>query len=271
VKVAYFVLGLTISVACADRAFADDTLRDLCPDRPGKGTSACTLDAGYFQLESDLFNGTVQRSGAITTDTYYVTNPNLKYGVSDDFDIELNLAPDVIVRMHDAENGLTQTWSGIGDLYLRAKWAAIGNSGSDFALAIEPYLKLPTAQIGIGNGAIEGGVVMPISLSLGDDWSLGSTPEVDMLKNAVSYGRHLSLTDVIGIGRTIGSGVTLGAEIWESTNLDPSGTTQSWSFDLDGAWQPDGSPDLQLDVGINLGLNHNTPGSQVYVGISRRF
>ncbi|MBI3678069.1 MAG: hypothetical protein HY243_15780 [Proteobacteria bacterium] len=40
-------------------------LRPLCPDRPGKGTSACTGDEGYFQIESDVFNETIERSGGI--------------------------------------------------------------------------------------------------------------------------------------------------------------------------------------------------------------
>ena len=153
-------------------AHADDDVRDLCPDRPGKGTSACTVDAGYFQIESDLFNGTFQRVGPVTTSTYYLTDPNLKYGVNADFDVEANIAPEVIVRSHNSTTGMTQTWSGVGDLYLRAKWAAIGNSGSDIALTIEPYLKLPTAPMGVGNGAIEGGIVLPVSIALDGNWSL---------------------------------------------------------------------------------------------------
>jgi hypothetical protein len=160
----------------ASNAHADVNLRDLCPDRPGKATSACTVDAGYFQLESDLFNGSFQRAGGITTDTWFVTNPNLKFGVSDDFDVEANLAPLVLIRTHDSLTDMTRTLSGIGDLFLRAKWAAIGNGGSNFAFALEPYLKLPTARVGIGTGAVEGGLVVPISLTLGDGWSLGSTP-----------------------------------------------------------------------------------------------
>jgi Putative MetA-pathway of phenol degradation len=254
--------------AFAGPVFADDGIRDLCPDRPGKNTSACTLDAGYFQIESDLFNGSFQHTGGITTDIYYVTNPNIKYGVSDAFDVELNLAPDVIVRTHDSATDTTQTEEGLGDLFLRAKYAAIGNGGSDFAFVLEPYLKLPTARIGMGDGAVEGGIVAPLSLDLGDGWSLGSTPEVDVLKNNLDDGRHATLTNVISIGRAVGSGVTLGTELWESTNFDPARTTEAYSFDIDAAWQP--STNLQLDAGINLGLNRSTPGSQAYFGISRR-
>jgi hypothetical protein len=269
----YIALGALLLATAAEisTAHADDGLRDLCPDRPGKGTSACTVDPGYFQLESDIFNGTFQRAGSISTETYYVTDPNLKYGVSGDFDIEASIAPDVIVRSHDSRTGATQTWSGIGDLYLRAKWAAVGNSGDDVAVTIEPYVKLPTAPVGVGNGFVEGGVVTPISIALNDGWSVAMTPELDVLKNSASQGRHLIVSDVVGVGRTICSGITLGAEIWESTSFDPYGTTQFWSFDFDGAWQPDGNPNLQFDAGINIGLNRATPNSQVYAGVTRRF
>ncbi len=37
----------------AGSAQAAETLRDLCPDRPAKGTAPCTVDAGHLQLEMD--------------------------------------------------------------------------------------------------------------------------------------------------------------------------------------------------------------------------
>ncbi len=52
-------------------------LRPLCTDRPTKSTSPCTVDAGHFQLESDLFNVTVDNEGPLTTTTWLVTNPTL--------------------------------------------------------------------------------------------------------------------------------------------------------------------------------------------------
>jgi hypothetical protein len=58
--------------------------------------------------------------------------------------------------------------------------------------------------------------------------------------------------------------------MWESTDFDPQATTQQYSFDLDAAWIPEDIPDLQLDSGLNIGLNRNTPGAQVYAGISER-
>jgi hypothetical protein len=257
--------------ALASVAQADDGLRDLCPDRPGRGTSACTLDAGYFQLESDLVNGSFAHAEGVTTDTWLITNPNLKYGLTDDLDVEANIAPYEIVRTHDTKTDMTATEEGIGDLFLHLKYAAIGNGGSDFALVLEPFLKAPTAPKSIGNGAVEGGLVVPIAWALPDGWQLGSTPEIDINKNAGDDGRHVVFTDVVGLSHGVGAGVTLGVEAWESTDFDPAGATQQYSFDLNAAWIPDGMPNLQWDAGVNIGLNRNTAAAQLYMGVSKRF
>lgn len=260
----FFVIG--IAVARAD----DSALRDLCTDRPGKGTSACTVDAGHFQIETELFNGAFQDEDGLHTDTYVFPNPTFKYGVTDSWDIEANLVPFVEIHLHDSATGATQTMSGVGDLYLRSKWAVIGNGGSDFALAVEPFVKLPTASQTIGNGAVEGGVLAPLALNLGNNWSLGATPEIDVLKNGDDTGRHAALTGVAGISRGFDSGVTLGAELWQSRDFDPAGATQQASFDLSAALIPSGDKNLQLDGGVNFGLTRITADVQGYVGLSLR-
>lgn len=260
--------GFALLLMFAAPALADDSgLRDLCPDRPGKGTSACTVDAGHLQLEVDAFDGTFQREDGVTTDTYFIANPTLKFGLTDNFDIEASIAPFEAIRTHDASG--TETEKGIGDLFLRSKLNLAGNDGGNWGVAIEPFLKIPTARRAIGNGAVEGGALVPLSLDLGSGWSLASTPEIDVLRNESGGGYHADFINVVGIGRALDGGVTLGAEAWASSDVDPAGSTQNYSLDFDVAWQPD--TDDQLDGGVNLGLNRATPGAQVYVGVSRRF
>jgi hypothetical protein len=263
IRVFFLAIGFAVLAASAQA----QSLRDLCPDRPGKGTSPCTLDAGYFQLEVDALDATFQRADGVATDTYYIAAPTLKYGVTDRFDVEAGLAPLVAVHTHDAAG--TQDAKGIGDLYLRGKFQLTSYDGGRFAASLEPVLKAPTAPSAIGNRAWEGGIVVPLALGLDDGWSLSMTPEMDLLADATGSGRHAAFINVLGIGRSVAPGLMLGAEIWESSDLDPAGSIQSTSFDLDAAWQP--VANLQLDCGINFGLNRNTPNSQVYAGVSRRF
>ena len=133
---------------------------------------------------------------------------------------------------------------------------------------LDPFLKLPTASGGLGNGAVEGGLVMPMSYDLGSNWSLAMTPEADIQRNIMGGGYHANLVDVMGLGKSFGP-FTLGAEVWSSQNLDPAGAISQYSFDLDAAWLA--GNDTQLDGGVNIGLNRATPDLEFYVGISRRF
>ncbi len=265
-----FLAAIATSFVLATAAQADE-LRDLCPDRPGKGTATCTVDAGHFQIESEVFSAAYQRRSGVTTDSYAVGTSVVKFGVTDNWDIEAIVAPYAAVRTHNGNNGRTQSIDGVGDFYLQTKVNILGNDDSAFTLAVNPWVKLPTARIGIGNGAVETALVVPMGYDLGDGWSLGSSPEIDVLKNAANSGRHLGIVDLVGVNRAIGGGVTLGAELWGAANFDATGTVRQYSFDLDAAWQPESDGNVQYDVGVNRGLNGNTPAWQAYIGITRRF
>lgn len=178
-----------VGTACAD------DLRPLCPDRPGKGTSPCTLDPGHYQIEIDGFDQTSQHSGGASIRTTILGDPLLKYGLSDTVDIEAGLAPYIELR------AAGHTTDGQGDLYLRGKWNFLGGGGP-LAAVIEPFVKLATATRGFGDGALEEGVVLPLSYDLGGNWLLASTPEMDVLRNTSGSGRHATAIDVIGVGRT---------------------------------------------------------------------
>src|SRR5580704_11265506 len=40
-----------------------DQMRSFCTDRPPRANLACTVDAGHFQYESDMFNWSYARTG----------------------------------------------------------------------------------------------------------------------------------------------------------------------------------------------------------------
>jgi hypothetical protein len=249
----------------------DADLRSFCTDRPTKSTGACTVDAGHFQIESDIFNATFQRTGGVTTDTYLFTNPTFKLGLTNTVDAELNIVPIETVVTHDHTIGQDSTVTGIGDLFAHLKWNLIGDDGGALAVTLDPYVKLPTARHGIGNGAVEEGVVLPIVLALPAGWSLTVDPEADALKNANDTGRHLNYAGLLNFSHAITKTITGAVEIWGDVNDDPSGTIRQRSLDFSMSWIPPKTPNLQFDVGANFGLNNATPGAQAYVGVSRRF
>jgi len=246
-------------------------LRSLCTDRPTKSTSPCTVDPGHFQLESDIGNVTVDHSGGADTTTALFTNPTLKYGVSDTVDVELNITPYETIVSRDRTTDITTRNQGVGDLYVRVKWALVGAAGGDFGLALVPYLKAPTASGGVGNGVWEGGLIVPVAFNLPAGWSAVVDPEVDILKNPLDDERHLGVAGLISLSHPLTKTVTGSVEIWGDENYQPGRTIRQASADLGAAWIPASDQNLQFDGGVNLGLNSQTPAAQMYVGVSRRF
>lgn len=249
----------------------DQDLRAFCTDRPTKGTGPCTVDAGHLQIESDIFNVTLQNSDGVTTDTLVFTSPNIRIGLTDTLDAEVNISPLIQVEVRDHATGRRTSVTGFGDTILHVKYSLVGNGSGEFSAAFDPWLKFPTASSGIGNGALEGGAVVPLQFTLSDTWSLSAVPELDLLRNANDGGRHATGVMELGLTRTVSSTVTATAELWGQIDGDPSSVTEQYSFDLAATWQPPGTEDFQLDAGANFGMNRNTPGQQYYVGISHRF
>ena len=144
-----------------------------------------------------------------------------------------------------------------------------GTNGQD-GIAIEPYIKAPTAKHALGNGEVEGGVIVPWQANLPLGWALDVTPEVDALADQSGSGRHVAASISAGLTHPITDALSVGLELWTQHDFDPTGGTREYSFDLALTWQPKGSP-VALDGGVNFGLNRQTPDAEMYVGVSRRF
>jgi hypothetical protein len=258
-----------LALGAAGPAFASD-LRDLCPDRPSKGTSPCTVDKGHLQLEADILDATLNRHGGVSDDSFVWANPTVKYGLTDNIEVAVNIPPLVRLRSHDDASGATQRAAGIGDLTLSVKANLTGNRPG-WGVALAPFLKAPIAHAPIGNGAWEGGVLLPIAGGVGGGWSLDLTPEVDVVEDGAGGGHHAVAAASLGLSHGLGAGVSGTVEVWSQADFDPVGTTRQYSFDLALAWIPNRRPNLQLDGGVNLGLNRETPDVEAYVGVTRRF
>lgn len=240
----------------------------ICTDRPTKSNVPCTVDEGHWQYETDIFNVSIFRAAGTLTDTYLITNPTLKYGLSKSIDLEVNLSPYEIVRTRGADGAVTSL-AGIGDLYLRAKDNVFTSRSGAFSVALIPYLKAPTARLGIGNGAVEGGEITSFSVRLTSALTLVTVPEIDVLKNANGDGRHVNTVQLVNLGYTFPHNLEVYAELWADWNFDPTGVVQQASADVAVQWGV--TKYLQLDAGLNVGLNRATPGLQPYVGVSQKF
>lgn len=247
-----------------------DQLRAFCTDRPPKANLPCTVDAGHWQYEADLVNWTYVRDSAATMNTILFSNPTVKLDLTNRTDLELNLATVETVTTRNAAG--KQSWTGVGDLVVRVQLNLAGAEGGDFQAATIPYVKAPTARPGIGDGAVEGGAIMPISFALPLDFTLLFDPEIDALHNAANARRHVNFQTLGNLSHELSGGVNAYFELWGQPDNDPANTTKQASLDLSVSWIAWAAlPKLQFDLGANIGLTPSTPKSQSYIGISQRF
>lgn len=238
----------------------------ICTDRPTKSNFACTVPKGMFQIESDIGFHSIQIGGDARVDLTLFTNPTLKYGITDSTDIEANIAPLIRVRTRVGDDVTTQ--ESVGDLTLRVK-QRLTPTDTHIQFAVIPYVKIPTAERGVGNREWEGGLIAPANISLPQGFTLTLVPQLDLVLDSDGRGRHEQVQGVVNLGKQIAPDLTLYGELWTAQNFDPAGTVRQYSADAALAYLV--TPTLQFDLGGNFGLNRNTPDAQLYVGVSTRF
>jgi hypothetical protein len=250
-----------------------DKLRPFNTDRPTKSNVPYTVDAGRFQYEGDFFiYGFDNTSTPGTTITSWtVGNPTFKLGLLNNVDVEVNFSAYNSIRATQVNNGAASVAQGFGDIFMRFKWNLFGNDGDGPALAFIPYAKWPTAPVspaGTGNGYVEGGLIAPLALPLPGGFTAIVMGEMDIVKNAFNDSYRVNLPALLNVSRAIFEGVTAYAEIYANWSTDPRAPS-IYTADFAIAWQP--RPNLQLDAGINIGLNAAAIPYQIYVGIAQRF
>ncbi len=249
----------------------DDEMRKFTPDRPTKGFSVRTIDAGHFELETDLVNYTYSKYLGVTTRSLQALDPTLKLGLTNWADLEIQFNGLQSQQSFDDASGAgIMHGAGFGDVILRTKFNLFGNDDGPAGFALIPYVKLPSSTPVISNGAVEGGLIAPLALRLPQDYLVTLMTEVDNLKDARDSGRFANFINLVGVSHPIPGieGANAMVELFSSVGTDPA-TPPIYTFDLGMNFRLD--QHTIFDVGLNLGLNNAAPKAQVYTGISLRF
>ena len=247
----------------------DSALRPLSTDRPPRSNSPITVDAGHFQVESDLANFTYDNTAGVKTRTFEALDPSYKLGLTNWADLEVQFNG---LQSISTGNNLVPTMheQGFGDVFLRGKVNFIGNDSGDLAIAAIPYVKVPSNRPVISNGAVEGGVIVPITYKLPSDFVLLLDPEFAVLKNATDNGRHATFTNLINLSHPVPGikDLTVSAEFYASVSAERA-SPDIYTADFALAYLV--TPRVQLDLGTIVGLNRAAPARQVFFGISVKF
>ena len=244
-------------------------LRSLATDRPDKSTTPFTVDAGHFQVETDLFGVSYDgySSAGVRTREFFTGDPVLKLGITNFADVEVALGGYQNYRVQSRTGAPAQTYDGFGDVLLRTKLNLLGNDGGKLVVAVEPFFKVPTATRGLGNGAGEFGLTVPVQYPLPYQVTLLVVTEFDDFRNPLDTGRHAGFTNLINLSRPIVGKLTGELELW--SQVQAAHVPSQYTLDL--ALQYLLGPNTQLDGATYIGLNKAAPDIEGYIGLSQRF
>ena len=245
-----------------------EALRDLSTDRPDKTESPYTVDAGHVQVELDFANYSRDRDGQARAETIGVLPFNLKLGLTNSTDLQLLVEPYVRQEVTDRATGVRDTISGFGDVTLRLKHNLWGNDGGRTALALMPFVKLPTNSNGIGNDAVEFGLIVPLAIEVSDRVGIGLMTEIDMLEGSDGSGLAASFINSATASFALTKRLGMYTELFTERSTERGAR---WIVTGDVGLTYGLTDDLQLDGGVNLGITDAADDLQLFVGISRRF
>jgi hypothetical protein len=143
-----------------------------------------TVSPGHFLLEMDALNLTVNRDGSDRYTALGVATTLVTTGLTANLDVQLGA--EVFIDQKIESGSFTDRRSGIGDVYARMKWKFFDQAGT--AVALLPYLKVPTNSGGVGNDAVEGGLIVPWSTQLPTGLEVAAMGEVDFKRNPADNG-----------------------------------------------------------------------------------
>lgn len=191
---------------------------------PGQFTeSPLTVAPGRFLLEVDALSLSIDREPGLKYTAFGAATTFLTTGLTSNWDLQVG-AEFFISQKFDAA-GLTERQSGWGDMYVRTKWRFYESAETYTSIALLPYVKFPTNSGGVGNDAIEGGLIVPLETQLLGGFHLHAMAELDFLRNenddgydsnwfaSVSVTRQL--IDLIGIYGEASAAKSSGGQPWE--------------------------------------------------------
>jgi hypothetical protein len=252
----------------------DRLLRDMTTDRPDTTESPFTIDAGHMQIEINLFGYARSRpdEDGTVTDSYEFATTNIRIGLTNNTEINFVWQPYGGAHTHTADPVGTLRQSGVGGVDIRGKVNLWGNdtfekTGS--ALALLPFITLPTDEDnGISPEHVEGGLIVPLALSLPHKFGLGLNGGVVWVKDDDAAGYHAEYLASASLAYEWTDKLGTYYEVAANFNTDdPRGDVVVLGTGVTYAV----TDNLQLDAGVNFGVTSAADRVNPFVGVSTRF
>jgi hypothetical protein len=240
-------------------------LRELRPDRPGVTESPFTVDAGHFQLETDVVRLINRREAGQQEREWHAAYLTPKLGLTRRTDVQLELPLYSVSKERPVGESAWEEHKGFGDVTLRLKHNFLGDDQEQkIAMAAVGYVRLPTGGQA-GKGAVEGGLILPVDYDVSDHWNL----EVQ-LESAIEYDRDvdqhfLRITPAVGVDHEFTPKLSLLVEAFTSWNAIDA----DWQSSINIAPIYQVTNNLQVDFGVQQGLSSEI-GRHYFLGFTVR-
>jgi hypothetical protein len=240
-------------------------MRKMFTDRPDKTEVPFTVDAGHVQSESDLFSYVYDDEDGTQTNAWAVVPTNIRIGALNHTEFGIIVEPYLYNRTRS--DGDTEKRQGYGTTTLRIKQNLWGNDGGTTALALMPYIALPTSQDELGADKIEAGLVIPFSVDLNDRLGLGLMTEANWLRDDDGDGCHFESVFTAVLGYDITDKLGGFVEVFTAVDWEQ---TDDWVATFDCGFTYALTENIQLDAGVYIGLTDSADDVNPFIGLSMR-
>jgi len=253
---------LFLLTLAATPAAAQESPR-FCPNRPDLGSGACTIEPGRVMAEVSGIDWQRSPEEGGRADSFLFGDLLLRTGLDDRTEVQLSWTPLAHYALRDG-GAVTDRMTGVGDVRVGVRRNLKNPDGSGFSIAVEPFVTLPTGAREIGRGDWSAGVVVPVGMELGSDWSLAFTGEADAETDESGTGRHAAYAGTLGLGRSLGDKWDAVVELALRRDDDPEGHETEALAAASLAYKV-GSR-AQVDVLAVAGLNRTSPDVRLVLG-----
>lgn len=216
--------------------------------------SPYTVAPGHVLVEMDGLKLSLDRSDTGRYTGVGVASTLLTAGLTDFLDVQGGV--DLFLKETVTTSGVRDSRSGLGDMSFRMKWTFWRNETLGAALAMIPYVRIPSSTGGVGSDSMAGGLIVPWAMKLSGGTTAGAMFQWDVVRNEAEngYDAHWHATGFVE------QAITRGLSIYgESTLL---ATSTGWSdatgtIGVGALFQV--TQNVQLDYELQRSVNSRAP------------
>jgi hypothetical protein len=246
-----------------------DQMRPMVSDQAMFTLTPFTVDAGHFQLETDLFDYFHDRERGGGVDQRFtgwsVGRMTLKAGLCNRVDLGVSFTAYSRLTTEDIVAGTKTVQDGINNITPSLKINLWGNDSGTTALALVPYVSIPTTQLTPGYEDYSGGLQVAFSWRLPYEFKLGLLTGFDVYENGVGDW-HPQFINGISLRRTVYGNLNAYGEFF--TVMDEE--TDDWSSLVNAGLAYQITKDVEVNVGVTAGTRNDIDWNP-YIGLSWRF